>query len=241
MTMREVEVRYTCDGLNMLTYLNYDDAVKTPRPGVLVFPGASGLGRWCREGAQRLAKEGYVTLACDYWGNAHFDDTMDTTKSTVTALYNELVVDPPTKRRRGKAALDALLARPEVDKTKIASMGYCFGGAFSLELAMTGADIKAVVGFHTSVHGVPLEDIRKIKGRVLICNGADDPVAPPPERAAFEAAAKGTGVNWQINVYGGVVHSFTDPYTKGTDWIRYDEHASEESWAAMLRLLKNVF
>ena len=241
MTIREEPIRYICDNLNMLCYLYHDDAVKTPRPGVLVFPGASGLGQWCREGARRLAESGYVTLAGDYWGDALFDGSLDPNTSAVTALYNTLVIDSPGKRRRATAAMKALLARPEVDKTKIAAMGYCFGGAMSLELALAGEDIKAAIGFHTSIHGIPLGDVRNIKGRVLICNGADDPVAPPEERVAFEAAMKGTGVRWQINVHGGVVHSFTDPYTKGADWVRYDTYATEDSWSAMLFLLRDVF
>ena len=240
MAIHEEEIRYVCDDLPMLCYLYRGDGQNQnqPRPGVLVFPGASGLSTWCRGGARKLAEEGYVTLACDYYGNAFFDGSFTSTETK--ARYEDIISDVSKKRRRAKAAFDALLARPEVDKTKIASMGYCFGGAMSLELAMSGAPLAAVIGFHTSFLGISWADVDNIHGRVLICNGSDDPIAPPEERIAFEMAMKGDGLRWQISVYGGVLHSFTDP-DANIEWARYDRFADQESWNAMRFLLKDVF
>ena len=94
--------------------------------------------------------------------------------------------------------------------SKIAAVGYCFGGTLVLELARTGADLKAVVGFHPGL-GTARPDSANIVGKVLMCVGADDPIIPVEHRLAFETEMRAAGVDWRMNLYGGALHSFTNP------------------------------
>jgi hypothetical protein len=126
----------------------------------------------------------------------------------------------PRTRARALGALLALGARPEVDQARIAAIGSCF--PMSLELARSGAEIKAVVGFHTSLTTqAPAVVPGAIKARVLVCIGADDPFIPATQRAEFESEMRNTGTDWQINVYGRTVHSFTNAgsLNRGRSWV----------------------
>jgi len=237
--MHDEEIRYTSGGITMHGRSYWNQAENGPRPGVLVFPGASGLIEQTKEAAARLADAGYVTLACDYYGEGYGPGASD---EELLALYESLKSDPLTLRSRAQAALAALAAHPEVDSSRIGAIGFCFGGATALELACAGAPLAVVIGFHTSVASVTLSDARNIVGRILICNGAEDPIAPSPEGAQFESAMRDASVRWQLIVYGGVVHAFTDPTggrLRDPKLGRYDRWAAEDSWQAMRRLLND--
>ena len=140
-------------------------------------------------------------------------------------------------RRRAVAGLDVLLAQPQCDRSRIAAIGYCWGGAMSLEVARSGRDIKAIVGFHPSMTISP--DSKDITASVLMCVGTDDPFVSRDDRLAFEDHMHASGVkDWQIDLYGGVGHSFTNPDADqaGIPGLAYDKGAHERSWASMLRL-----
>jgi len=124
----------------------------------------------------------------------------------------------------------------------VAAIGYCFGGTMVFELARTGADLKAVVGFHPGLVSPRPEDSRHIVGSVLACIGADDPLIPAESIREFEREMTAAGVDWQVHVYGGVQHSFTHPQADlvGIPAIKYDERADRRSWAAMLTLFEQV-
>jgi dienelactone hydrolase len=153
-----------------------------------------------------------------------------------------LFADPDRTRALGAAALQVLLAEAPVDASRVAAIGYCFGATVALELARTGADIKAVVGFHPGLANVRPDDSANITGRVLMCVGADDPIVPLEDRTAFEREMRAAGVDWQMHVYGGVQHSFTHPAASaaGLPGIAYDEVAARRSWRAMLDLFDEV-
>ncbi len=124
----------------------------------------------------------------------------------------------------------------------MAAIGYCFGGTLSLELARSGAPLGAVVGFHSGLATTRPEDASAITGKVLVCIGADDPIIPPEQRADFEAEMRAAGVDWQMHLYGGAVHSFTNPAADGSmPAIKYDAAADARSWQAMLDLFAEVF
>jgi dienelactone hydrolase len=125
----------------------------------------------------------------------------------------------------------------------VAALGYCFGGTVALELARAGADLKAIVGFHPGLSSPRSEDSRNIKGKVLMCVGNDDHLIPQEQRRAFEEEMTTAGVDWQMHVYGGAVHSFTHPRADraGLAYIRYDERADKRSWKAMLDLVDEAF
>jgi dienelactone hydrolase len=146
-------------------------------------------------------------------------------------------------RARARAALDALVAQPGVDRARLAAIGYCFGGSTALELARSGASLGAVVSFHGGLEAPRPEDARNIRAKVLVCHGANDPLIPPEQVAAFEAQMRETTVDWQVCVYGGAVHSFTNPDADklGNPALAYSAAADRRSWAAMVSLFEEAF
>ncbi len=136
-----------------------------------------------------------------------------------------------------------LRGEARTDGNRLAAIGYCFGGTLSLELARSGADISAVVGFHSGLAPARPEDARNIRGKVLMLIGADDPIVDNAQRRDFEEEMRDGGVDWQLHVYGGAVHSFTNPRASGVDLpgIDYHEPTDRRSWQAMLDLFHEVF
>ena len=232
--MRTETVTYEADGLHFKSEL-FVEAGTEPKPGVLVFPEAFGLSEHARTRAEGLAKLGYVALACDIHGNGR----LVTDLSEAIGLLKPLYADTQRMRVRGLAALKMLQAREEVAPDRIAAIGFCFGGTMSLELARSGADLKAVVGFHSGLSTTaPKTDAKAYRGRVLVCIGADDPFIAPQERTTFEDEMRNAGVDWQMHLYGGTVHSFTNREVgqRNNPAMRYSEAADKESWAAMQEL-----
>ena len=230
---------YQADGLEMHSEL-YSGEGSGLRPGVLVFPEALGLSDHARERAQRLADMGYIALACDLHGNGFFEPDID----KVGPLFTPMMRDPMKTRARAQGALDALLAQDRVDASRIAAIGFCFGGSMALELARSGAPLSAVVGFHSTLRTQRPEDAANIKARILVAIGADDPVIDVAQRAAFEEEMRSGNVDWQIHLYGGVVHSFTNKAAdqqNRPDMLRYNASADARSWKSMCALFDEVF
>jgi dienelactone hydrolase len=209
------------------------------RPGVLVSHEGPGQSDHERTVARRLSALGYVAFALDYHGGGERIEDRDEMFRQVGAL----MANPNLTRALGKAGLEQLLAEPRVDPARVAAIGYCFGGTMSLELGRAGEDLAAIVGFHAGLQSSRPEDARNIKARVLVCMGSADPIVPAEARHAFEAEMEATGVDWQMHVYGGVQHTFTNPAAVNVDLpgIAYDETAAKRSWAAMLQLFEETF
>jgi dienelactone hydrolase len=226
---------YQADGLTMKSQLFFEPSAG-PRAGVLVFPEAFGLGAHAISRAERLASMGYVALACDLHGEGLLVDDL----GEAIGLLEPLFAAPARTRARAAGGLQALATRSEVDPARIASIGFCFGGTMSLELARSGADIKAVVGFHSGLGtAAPLTDAKAIKARILVCIGADDPMIPPEQRATFETEMRDAGVDWQMHLYGNTVHSFTNTEAEKRNMpnaIRYNAEADARSWASLVEL-----
>lgn len=237
--MLQETVTYEADGLAMVSRLYIGDG-SGPRPGVLLFPEIFGVGEHVRSRAERLASLGYIALACDYNGDGHQFEDLDEARR----LIEPLRADPRRIRARAEAGLAALKVRPEVDPNRVAAIGHCFGGTMALELARGGAEIAAVVGFHSGLTTVAPEDAKNIKAKILVCIGAEDPGIPPEQRSAFEEEMRAGGADWQMHLYGGVVHSFTNIAADRMgrpDFARYDARADARSWGAMLGLFGEVF
>jgi len=240
MALRTDTLTYQADGLNMVSHFFCDDRAANARPGILVFPEAFGLGEHAKSRARRLAEAGYAALACDLHGDGKlFNDLGE-----VMGLIGPLRDVPLRIRARAIGGLSALTARSEVDAKKVAAIGYCFGGTMALELARSGAKIAGVAGFHSGLSTAAPQDAKNITGKVLVCIGADDPGIPPEQRTAFEAEMRAGGVDWRMHLYGGVVHSFTNPEADKLGqpaFARYDEGADKRSWDEMLKLFDEVF
>ena len=235
--METREIEYDADGLHAVGYLALPDGDDV-RPGVLVSHEGPGMDDHAKSRARRIASElGYVAFVLDYIGGGTRVDM-----SELGAKLGPLMVDPLKTRRVGQAGLAVLTAQPRVDTTRLAAIGYCFGGTMSLELARGGAPFKAVVGFHSGLGTTRPEDAKNITGSVLVCIGAEDPIIPPEQRIAFEEEMRAGGVDWRMNLYGGAAHSFTNPAASemGMAGIAYHEATDRRSWNAMLELFGEV-
>jgi dienelactone hydrolase len=145
-------------------------------------------------------------------------------------------------RARAQAGLDVLRAHKLVDAKRIAAIGYCFGGTAVLELARSGADLSAVVSFHGNLTTPNPGDAKNIKGKILICQGGEDKFTLDG-LPAFEKEMHDAGIDWEVDIYGRAVHSFTVP-TAGHDrstGMAYDRNADHRSWKAMQRLFEEAF
>ena len=235
--MHIADIEYSCNGLRLVGQIAVDDSRPGKRPAVLVAHEGNGLGDHAKNSARKLAELGYVAFALDYYG-----DGKPLPPDQIASRCSALIDDPLLTRVIGRAGLDVLLASEYADSTKVAAIGYCFGGTMSLELARDGVDLEAVVGFHSGLSTSRPEDASNISGSVLVCIGADDPLIPPAQRVAFEEEMRAGGVDWRMNVYGGAVHSFTNPAADGSNPVlAYEPRADARSWRAMLDLFAEKF
>ena len=186
--MKTESVRYDADGLQMIGHFAYDEKDSKKRPAVLVFPEAFGLGDHAKKRAERIAAElGYAAMACDLHGEQKVIGEIE----QVMALLQPLRTEAAKVRARTVNALNALTARPQVDVSRVAAIGFCFGGTMTYELALTGANIKAAVGFHGGLQVTSPGDAKQIKAKVLALLGADDPSIPAESRRLRQNAERG--------------------------------------------------
>jgi dienelactone hydrolase len=231
--VRTEQIEYEVDGTAMIGHLAVGDGTGT-RPGILVAHEGPGLDQHARDVADRLARLGYVAFALDYCGGG-----TPLPRDQLMGRLGPLMGDPDRIRALAQAGLDVLLAQPEVDGSRIAAMGFCFGGTMALELARSGADVKATIGFHSGLGTARPDDAANIRGVVLVCIGTEDPIIPPDQRAAFEDEMRAGGVDWRMELYGGAAHSFTNPTASAANMpgVEYHEPSDRRSWASMLALL----
>ena len=236
--MQTQDLAYEADGLHMKGHLCLPDGA--PRGAVLVFPEAFGLAAHAKSRAERLAGLGYAALAGDLHGEQYVAPGLE----EALELLKPLRADVSKTRARAGGALAALLGVPGVDAARVAAIGFCFGGTMSLELARGGAAVAGVVGFHSGLGTPNPDDASAIKGRVLVCIGADDPSIDADARRAFEEEMRKGGVNWQMSVYGGTVHSFTNKEADRLgrpQFAAYNKQADERSWSEMVTLFGEIF
>ncbi len=235
-------------------YLSYDDIFTGARPGVLVVHEWKGLNEYAKMRADMLAKLGYVAFAADIYGKGVRPQTVEQAGAEAGRYKGNRVL----LRQRVLAGLEVLKAQtpeilsatlvndlkqgPFVDRSKIAAIGYCFGGTSVLELARSGADIKGVVSFHGGLSSPTPADAKNIKARVLALHGADDPFVPADEVAGFEKEMTDAKVKHQLIKYPGAVHGFTNPANTGEiKGALYNKEADEKSWQEMQKFFKKIF
>ena len=219
--------------------LAYDDALKSKRPGILVVHEFWGLNDYARKRAEQLAGLGYVAFAVDMYGDGK---TTEHPKEA-GAMAGMVRMNQKEWLARANAGLQILRDHPLIEGKSVAAIGYCFGGSTALQLANSGADIKAAVSFHGALP-IPAEDEAKgIKAKILICHGAADSFIKEDTILKMRGVYDNAGVDYQMIYFGGAVHSFTVPDAdpKKLAGIRYDPAADRRSWAAMRALFNEVF
>lgn len=218
----------------------FDSSASGPRPGVLIVPNVLGEKEQDRVMAERLAALGYVGFVADLYGQGK----RTTRESPDPAVYMKaLNADRPLLRDRLFASLAALHALPQVDATRTAAIGYCFGGKSVIDLARAGGDVRGVVAFHGIFDPPGYEYPIPIRPKLLICHGWDDPLAPPDAVTGLAAELTAAGADWQILGFGGAGHAFTDPSLKGSTrpGFGYNANADRRSWVAMTAFLAELF
>jgi dienelactone hydrolase len=234
-----VPVEYRDGDVVLQGYFSYDPAIKGARPGVLIVHDWLGVSEYTRMRAEQLAALGYAALAADVYGKGVRPRNAQEASGEAGKYYKGRQL----YRARLRAGLSYLMSRPEVDTSRLAAMGYCFGGAGALELARSGAPLRGVVTFHGALNTPDPADAKKIRGKVLVLHGADDPYVKPEEVKSFMDEMRGGGVDWQLVYYSGAVHSFTDRRA-GNDNSKgaaYNEAADRRSWEAMKNFFSEVF
>lgn len=231
--MHTESISYDVDGATYLGYLAQPDGGGRGA-GVLICHEGNGLGPQVKDRAHQLAELGYVAFAVDYIGGGQVLADM----SSMMAKLGELRGDLPKVRRLARAGLAVLAGRPGVEASRIAAIGYCFGGTFALELARDGAEVAAVVAFHAGLKTANPDDAKQIRGKILACIGADDPLVPAEERLAFEHEMRAAKLDWRLEVYGNAVHGFANPNAgkMNNPAVQYHEPTHRRSWHSMLEL-----
>jgi dienelactone hydrolase len=217
----------------------YDNSIKGQRPGVLVFPEWWGLNDYPKRRAEQLAQLGYVAFAADMYGDDKTTEDANEAGQMMTVVRGDLDL----MRARAQAALDVLSKDPHVDPSRIAAIGYCFGGTVALELARSGAPLVGVVSFHGGLDTTRPYDAKNIKGKILVCTGGEDSFVPPSQVLAFEDEMRQGHVDWQVLVFGGAHHAFTNPAADSHHIpnIAYNADADRRSWNAMKAFFDEVF
>jgi dienelactone hydrolase len=185
-----------------------------------------------------LAKLGYVAFVADVYGKG----IRPTDFKGAIAESSKYMKDRPLLRDRAKAAYDELRKNPMVNANKMAAIGYCFGGAGALDLARSGAAVVDTVTFHGDIASPTPQDDNNIKGRVLVLHGAADPIVGQKDQDALRKEMTDAHVKWEMVLYGGVVHSFTqkDAGNDPSEGVAYDAYADTQSWAEMTRLFRET-
>src|ERR1051325_7557555 len=237
--IRTREIEYRQDGTGLQGFVAWDDAVRGKRPGVLVVHEWWGHNEHARNQARRLAEAGYVGLALDMYGKGK----VTTHPQDAQAFVTEVTKDPAVLAARFNAALEQLKRDPHVDTTRLAAIGYCFGGAVVLGMARGGADLAAVVTFHGALATTSPAQPGKVKARILVLAGGADPFVPAEQLEAFKREMQAAGARFEVITYPGAKHGFTNPSAAqyGMPQLAYDAAADRESWAAMLKLFKEIW
>jgi len=235
-------VDYSAQGVVMKGYLAYDENMKSKRPGVLVVPEWWGLNDYARKRAQMLAELGYTALAVDMYG----DGKVATVPDEAGKLSSELMKNFDVAKTRFIAATDFLKQQETIDPTRIAAIGYCFGGGVVLNMARQGVDLKGVASFHGNLTAVRPAQPRSVKAKILVLHGADDKLVTAEQVEAFKQEMKAAGVDFHFISYPGALHSFTNPEAtelgkKFNMPIAYNANADKKSWDELKKFLNTIF
>jgi dienelactone hydrolase len=238
--MKVEPIRYSAGSLAFQGELVYDESITRPRPAVVMAPNWLGVTKDAIERGKLLASDRYVVLVADMYGEGRRPAGFDEAPS----FANPLRADPMEVRRRIGAALETLVTegkRRNLINGHRAAIGFCFGGGNVLELARSGADVDAVVSIHGDLKTSAPARKGEVKAAVLVAHGAPDPVAPKADRDAFEAEMDAAGAKWQMLLFGGILHAYTDVGVDIPNVAKYDELATRYTYTLTHAFLEDAF
>ena len=239
MTIEPIE--YKAGSVAARGSLVYDEKVNGPRPLLLIAPNWLGVSDASNKRAAEMAGSNYVAFVADMYGNGK----IPAGPPEAAPLANALRADAPERRRRIVAALETLRAESRKrgigDLSRQAAAGFCFGGGNVLELARTGADVKAVVCLHGDLLTPIPAKAGEIKAAVCVLHGSADPVVSKKDRDVFEAEMEASGAKWQMLIFGGLVHSFSEAEANVPGIAEYNEPAARASYRLLERFISDAF
>jgi len=219
-------------------YMAWDETYADPKPCVLVNHAWGGLDSFAQDKAIQMAAMGYVGIALDNYGDGVVPETVE----EKSAFMGPLKEDRSALLKRLKAGYRAAAKMDEVDETHMAVMGFCFGGLCSLDMARAGMKLKAAISFHGLLDAPEDHSPKKIKSKVLIAHGWDDPMVPPEHVMAVGQELTASKCDWQLNTYGQTAHSFMVPEANNKDMgTIYNSDSERRAWTATTDLLNEVF
>jgi dienelactone hydrolase len=232
-------IPYSHGDVSLEGMLAWDDAVQGKRPGILVVHEWWGLNEYVRTRAEQLAALGYVALAVDMYGKGKVTTHADEARQWM----EQTTANTETWQARAREGLRVLQDDPRVDPTRMAAIGYCFGGATVMQMVYAGAPLKGVVSFHGSLPLPPSSANSKDWAKIVIAHGQDDPFLTPDHIQKFRETLEKAKADWHMVIYGGARHSFTNPSADryGIQGIRYQEQADRRSWEHMKVFFKELF
>lgn len=214
-------------------YLAYDDGLHSRRGTVLIAHAWEGRNGFVEDKARQLAELGYNGFALDMYGGGRTGGT----PAERQALMEPILNDRRLLTRRVQAALEAVRTHPETKGARVVVIGYCFGGICALDLARSGADIAGAVTFHGGLKAPDFENVG-IRGKILIFHADKDIFVPQDDFLALRDELNAGGVAWEAHIYGGVLHSFTNPEeTDPATGMAYDDYAANHAWQGLLAFL----
>jgi dienelactone hydrolase len=235
------DVSYGTDSAKLTGFVAYDSASAVKRPVVLIIHEWWGLNDYVKSRAKQLAELGYLAIAVDMYGDGKMGNDPAEALKLATPFYQ----NPALAKSRFDAALAKIKTYTQADTTKIAAIGYCFGGAMVLNMARLGEQLNGVVSFHGNLVGVPA-DKNLLKAKVLVCHGADDQFVKPEEVATFKKQMDSIGAGYTFKQYAGATHAFSNP--AATEWgqkfkipIAYNAAADSSSWKDMKEFFGTIF
>lgn len=239
--LKEENVNYTADTAKLVGFVAYNEAISQPRPAVLVIPEWWGMTEYPKMRARQLANLGYIAMVADMYGNGLVADSPSLAGKLATPFYT----NPALARSRFMAALNILKSYPQADTTKIAAIGYCFGGSIVLNAAKMGAPLNGVVSFHGDLRGVPA-DKKLLKAKILVCHGLADSFVPQEQVDGFKKQMDSVGADYTFKAYADATHAFTNPGATATGQrfnlpIKYNAAADSASWKDMQDFFGRIF
>jgi len=240
------DIAYEHNGVKLRGYLAYDDSkVKEGKiPGVLIVHEWWGLNDYVKARAVQVAQLGYVAFALDMYGAGVVADDPQGAGKLAGQFYGK-----PLMAERAQAGLDQLLATGLVDPSRVAAIGYCFGGSTAQALAYSGAPLAGIVSFHGGLIPASADAVAKNKAKFLICHGALDPSAKPEEITAYLKSMNEAKFDYKFVQYAGARHAFTNPgadakaeqFPQMKGFIGYSPTADRRSWEDMRSFFAEIF
>lgn len=229
-------VEYEHTGSTLEAMVAYDES-KGKCPGVLIFHAWRGRDEFVVEKAKWLTQQGYVGCAVDMYGKGVLGSSVEENSK----LMEPFMSDRKHLRDRMHVALKEMQSHPMVDESNMAAIGFCFGGLCVIDLARSGAPIKGAVSLHGLLNAP--EDLKNaaIRSKILALHGHDDPMVPPEQVSAFEKEMTECKADWQIHVYGGTQHAFTNPAANDPNLgTIYSPTAEKRALQATINFLREV-